>query len=204
MPKDNEQAPRERLSETLTKIASDMSRERLSLSDLLILLQGRAIAALLLLFAFPNALPSPPGMSGILGLPLVYLSFQMMLGRKPWLPAFIANRSMSIEDFAGLMRRCTPFLEKAERLLVPRLAQLTTPEAVQVIGAVCLGLSIILILPIPLGNMLPAFAICVLALGILERDGVWVIAGCVFAVLSVLVVWGVIWAFVKAIGLLFS
>lgn len=196
--------PKQRLSEFLIGIATDTSRDRLSVADLLNLLEGRATAALLLLFAFPNVLPSPPGTSGILGLPLIYLSFQMMMGHKPWLPRLIADRSMSREDFAAIMRRSAPYLARAEKLLVPRLTALSTPLSVQGIGALCLLLSIILILPIPLGNMLPAFAICILALGVLERDGGWIIGGGVFALLSVTVVWGVIWAAIKAITLILS
>ena len=55
----------------------------------------------------------------------------------------------------------------------------------------------VLFLPIPLGNMLPAFAISLIALGILERDGLWIIVGAVLGVLSLLIVWGVIWAVIK-------
>lgn len=201
---ENPHPPKQRLSEFLSEIAFDTSRDRLSIADLLSLLEGRATAALLLLFAFPNALPSPPGTSGILGLPLVYLSLQMMLGHKPWLPRFIAERSMSREDFAAIMRRSAPALSRAERLLVPRLSVLSTPLSVQAIGGICLVLSTILILPIPLGNMLPAFAICLLALGVLERDGAWIIGGGVASLLAVTVVWGVIWAALRAISFFLS
>jgi len=63
---------------------------------------------------------------------------------------------------------------------------------------VCLLLAVVLVLPVPLGNMLPALAISLLALGILERDGVWILAGLTAAVISVGVVWGVVFAMVKA------
>jgi hypothetical protein len=52
-----------------------------------------------LVFAFSNVLPAPPGVSGVLGLPLIYLSFQMMLGRMPWLPHIIADRSVPLDKF---------------------------------------------------------------------------------------------------------
>lgn len=195
---------REKLSETLEKIAQSEHRERISVNELIYLLRGRAIAALLLLFAFPNALPSPPGTSGVLGLPLVYLSVQMMLGRPPWLPAFIGNRSVARQDFAAIIRRSAPFLARAEKLLRPRVMSLTSPMGLRMVGLACLILSTVLILPIPLGNMLPAFAICVLALGALERDGVWIISGTVVGILSLVVVWGVIMAFIKAILFLFA
>lgn len=197
-------APKQRLSAFLLEIAADESRERLSVADFLSLLKGRAIAALMLIFALPNAVPSPPGTSGILGVPLIYLAVQMMLGHRPWLPRFIADRSMSRTDFAAVVSRSAPFLARAERFLTPRIAVLTTPVGVRLIGAACLVLALVLILPIPLANMLPAIAIAALSLAVLERDGVWVIAGVVIGLLSLAVAWGVIFAFIKAVIFLFT
>ena len=47
----------------------------------------------------------------------------------------------------------------------------------RLIGAGCLLLAIILVLPVPLGNLPPAVAICAFALGLLQRDGVAVLVG---------------------------
>ncbi len=190
--------PRKRLSQILDEIAADENRVRVSVADLLRMMSGRAIGALLLLFALPNILPAPPGTSAILGMPLVYLSAQMMLGRLPWLPAFIANRSMSREDFAATISRATPILARAEKLLKPRLSIFVRNGAERVIGAVCLVLAIVLLLPIPLGNMLPALAIGLIALGVLERDGVWVLIGLGVAGISLFIVAGVVYALFKA------
>jgi hypothetical protein len=189
---------RKKLSAILAEIAADDSRDRVSVGDLLRTMHGRAIAALMLIFAFPNVLPSPPGTSGVLGLPLVYLTSQMMLGRLPWLPGFIADRSMARADFAALVGRIGPMLARAERLLTPRLPFLVNSGTERALGAVCLLLSVILLLPIPFGNMLPAFAICIIALGVLERDGVWILAGLAVSVLAVGVVAGVLLALAKA------
>ncbi|MCA0270753.1 MAG: exopolysaccharide biosynthesis protein [Proteobacteria bacterium] len=186
------------LSEVLTTIAGDETREYIAVGDLLALLGGRGRAALILLFALPNVLPTPPGTSGILGLPLLYLSFQMMLGRVPWLPRFIGERSMSRYSFAQLVERISPVLSRAERLLKPRWSVFVGYGAERVLGAVCLVLAAVLVLPIPLGNMLPAFAICLIALGVLERDGVWVLSGVVIGVVSLVIVAGVVYALIKS------
>lgn len=189
---------KKRVSEILDQVGDDNRRERVSISDLMRAMDARAVAALILLFALPNALPTPPGTSSILGLPLLYLCGQMMLGKLPWLPALIADRSMTRSDFRAFVGRVTPLLARAERLLKPRLLFITTPKGEQVIGAFCLLLALVLALPIPLGNMLPAFAISLMALGVLERDGLWVIGGIVVGVLSLVIVWGVVWALAKA------
>lgn len=190
--------PRKRLSQILDEISNDETRKRVSVADLLAVMSERAIGALLLLFALPNALPAPPGTSSILGLPLVYLAAQMMLGRLPWLPAFIASRSMSREDFAATIARATPLIARAEKLLKPRFSLVVGPVAERLVGALCLILAIVLLLPIPLGNMLPAFAICLIALGVLERDGLWVLGGAVVGAASLFLVAGVLYAMAKA------
>jgi hypothetical protein len=184
----------DRLSDILLAIARGQERERISIGDLLHALEHRAIGALMFIFAVPNAIPVPPGVSAVLGAPLIFLSFQLMLGQRPWLPRLITDRSLSRVDFEKVINLAAPWLAKAERLMRPRLSMLARPPAEYLVGAVCLLLSIILFLPIPLGNMLPAFTICVLALGVLERDGVWVVIGLACAVAAVLIVWGVVLA----------
>ena len=193
-------APEEavRLSDMLNRIANDESRDRIAIGDLLDVMQERAFGPLLLIFSLPNVLPTPPGTSAVLGAPLIFLTAQLALGLNPWLPRIIANRSIARVDFAKFIGRATPWLAKAERLLRPRLGVLAHPPAEYIVGVMTFLLALVLVLPIPLGNMLPALAICILALGILERDGVWVMAGMSVGFASLAVVSGVIWAFVKA------
>jgi hypothetical protein len=186
------------LSVVLFNLAHDFSRERVSVGDLLDELGDRALGALMFVFAVPNVLPVPPGTSAILGTPLVFLAAQMMFGRGPWLPAIVAKRSLSREDFAALVRRVIPWLVKAEKLLRPRFSALASPPVEYAVGLVCLLLALVLALPIPLGNMLPALAISLLALGMLERDGYWIVAGLAAGVVAAAVVSGVVFAVLKA------
>ena len=185
------------LSEMLRRIAEDASRDRIFVGDLLTILQDRALAALLLIFAFPNIFPTPPGTSAVLGAPLIFLAFQLALGLRPWFPSVIAHRSMTRETFLMLVCRIEPWLGKAEKLLRPRLSILVAPPMEYVVGFICFLLSVMLALPIPGGNMLPALAISLMALGILEKDGLWVLAGLTVAAVSGVVVSGVIFALVK-------
>lgn len=186
------------LSVVVFQLAHDTTRARVSVADLLDLLGDRAIGALMFIFAAPNILPVPPGVSAILGAPLIFLSAQLMLGMRPWLPSVVMQRSLTREDFAALTRRLVPWLGKAERLLRPRCALAVKPPMEYLVGAVCLLLALVLVLPIPLGNTLPALAISVLSLGVLERDGLWILGGLAAAGVAVTVVSGVVFAVLKA------
>ena len=123
----------------------------------------------------------------------------MAFGCRPWLPALVARRSMSHGDFAVLIRRISPWLIRAEKLLRPRWHWLALPPMEYLVGGVCLLLAIVLTLPVPLGNMLPALAISVLALGVLEQDGLWVLAGLASAGAAAVVVSGVVFALFKSL-----
>ena len=200
----NMPAPRapngERLSAVLRRLAEAAAGGRLSIEALLAALSDRAFGALMVVFAAPNLIPLPiPGVSALTGLPLLYLSAQLALGwRRPWLPSWIVRRSLAGADFARAFAWCEPHLAKAERLLRPRLAPLTAPLAERLIGGLCVLLSLVLFLPIPLGNLLPAIAICLFSFGLLEKDGLPVLAGLGVAVAGLFVAWGVIVAFAKA------
>lgn len=192
------------LSVVLFRLAHDDTRERISVGDLLAALGDRAIGALMFFFAAPNILPVPPGVSTLLGAPLLFLSAQLMLGMRPWLPGIVTRRSLSRDDLSTLVRRIVPWLVKAEKLLKPRAQALVRPPAENLVGLVCLVLAAILMLPIPLGNTLPALAISVLALGVLERDGVWIALGLLASAVAGSVVGGVLWAMIKAVALILS
>jgi hypothetical protein len=189
---------RMRTSRILRLIADNTEYERISVRLLLEALGDRAIGALMLVFALPNIMPTPPGTSAILGAPLVFLAAQLTFGLKPWLPDIIAKRSMARTDFQKVIDKAHPWLAWAERLLKVRLPALSEPPFEYVVGFLCLVLAVVLLLPVPLGNMLPALSICVFSLGILGRDGLWILAGIVSFVVSMVIAGGVIYGMAVA------
>jgi hypothetical protein len=184
---DGDAEPRQRFSEVLSGLASRTS-PAISIGDVLNAFGDRAFGALMLLFAAPNMLPLPPGMSAVLGAPLLFVTAQLMLGRPTlWMPRFICERSISRDFFALLTAKLSPILHRAERFLRPRMGLLLRPLPERIVGAACLLLAIILFLPIPFGNIPPAFAIAAFALGILERDGLATLVGWLAAIGSLLI-----------------
>jgi hypothetical protein len=190
--------PPPRLSDMLQALADDPARERVAVADMLETMRSRAFGALMLIFAFPNILPTPPGTAGVLGLPLIFLSAQMMLGLQPWLPGVIARRSMARSTFQAMVTRIRPWLLRAERLLQARLKPLAWPVSQRVLGGLCLIVSVALALPVPFANMAPAIALCIIGLGVLERDGVWILFGIAAAFGSLIYVAGLAYALVKS------
>ena len=148
----------------------------------------RAFGAVLFVFSVPNLLPLPPGSSTILGMPLVLIAPQLVLGaRRPWLPRFIAERTIDRSTLAKAFAKVIPRLERIERLLAPRIGFLFGPVGDRVIGLICFVLALVLILPITGGNMLPAAAIGAFSLALTQRDGVVALIGYALTAASVAV-----------------
>ncbi|MCX7347530.1 MAG: exopolysaccharide biosynthesis protein [Alphaproteobacteria bacterium] len=170
----------------------------------------RAFGALMFIFAVPNVIPAPPGTSAILGLPLVILTFQLMLGRQAlWLPDRIRRRPVNPDMVNSFVRKAVPILKRFETILRPRLSLLVMSNAAErVIGVVTLLLAVVLFLPIPLVNILPAAAIACLALALAERDGFFAIVGYLLSVSTVFILFYVSTALFSAakafVGTLFG
>lgn len=175
-----------RLSDIVRSISAG---EDITVGKLADSLGERAFGALMFIFAVPNIIPTPPGTSAILGLPLVFLTWQVLVGRQSlWLPAVVRQRRISRDMLQTFVSKMTPVMIRLERVLKPRLGFFVNSNlAERVLGLVAFPLSLILFLPIPLNNMLPAAAIACMALGLAERDGLAVAFGYVLSIASVAV-----------------
>jgi hypothetical protein len=170
----------------LQGLATDETKDRLTIGDIVEAMGERAFGPLLVVFALPNILPTPPGTAGVMAIPLIFLTVQMILAQRPWLPGFLARRSISRQSFARFATRATGLLARVGRFLRPRLGLFVRPLPERLIGGFCLMLALVLLMPIPFANSTPAFAICLFGLGLLERDGVWILAGMIASVGAVL------------------
>lgn len=178
-----------RVSELLDQIDARPGR-KVAVGDIVEMFGDRAFGALMFVFAAPLILPMPPGVSALLGAPLIFITAQWMLGRRTlWLPKAILERTISKTDFRSLTAKLKPYLEKLERRLRPRLTFMYNPLGDRLVGLLCFVLALIVFLPIPFGNMLPSLAIAAFAIGGAERDGLAAIFGWVTAIVSIVVLW---------------
>jgi hypothetical protein len=193
-----------RLSEILTGIANDPARDRIAIADVRDAMGDRAFGAMMFVFAAPNTLPvNAPGVSVVLGIPLLFLSLQLTLGfAVPWLPKALVQTTVTRQRFAKVMDVIVPLMRRAEKFSRPRWPLLAAGFAERVIGLACIVLSIVLILPVPFGNMGPAIAVCILAFALLEQDGKATLTGMAVAAAALALAWGVILAIVKTVSLL--
>ncbi len=185
-----------RLSELFAQLARDANGP-VSVAAIRDALGERSLAAFVVLFAGLNLIPAPPGASVILGLPLVIVAAQMLGGAKrAWLPGFILRRSLSAERFRKAMDWILPRLMRLERYVRPRIWPFRRRRGERIVGAAALLLAIVVTLPIPFGAWLPALATALIALSLIERDGILLTVGVVVGIASI----GIVVAVVGAAG----
>ena len=161
----------EPLSELLRQLVV-REGDSISVDDVVDHFGHRAFGALLFILALPNLLPLPPGSTTVLGLPLVIIAPQLLLGLPNlWLPTAAGRRRLKRADLARGFERAAPALRRIERLLAPRLGWVFGAIGDRLVGLVCTVLAVVLILPIPFGNILPSLTIAALSLGLTQRDG---------------------------------
>jgi hypothetical protein len=74
-----------------------------------------------------------------------------------------------------------------ERLLKPRLAFMSTPSAERFVGGFCIVLAIGAAAPIPFGHNLPALSLALIGLGLVEFDGLAILAGMLLGLIGFVV-----------------
>lgn len=185
-----------RTSQVLRDFASSLTAPRTSVAKIVSALADRGLGVLIAVFALPNIFPSTiPFGNSVTGIPVVVFALQLMLGMQHLLlPDAIGRLSVRSSVVKAVAPRVAGLLARIEGLLRPRQAWVTGAMAERVVGGVCLLLAVVSVIPIPLAHNLPAFGLLLAGLGLIERDGIAILAGLAIGlfgvVLLLLVVFG--------------
>lgn len=192
--------PPRRLSTVLRQLAAS-TEGPLSVAAIRDALGDRSFAAMLIVCGAINLLPLPPGTSVILGIPLAIVSAQMMLSRQTvWLPRYVLSKTIARDKVDYAILKLVPRLERLERFIKPRYWPMSRNQADRLLGFAIFILAVAVIIPVPLGNWLPAFAATLLALALSERDGVLLGIGATVGMISLAIIVAVIGAAGAAAG----
>jgi hypothetical protein len=162
-----------KLSEDLQRLLDEHPDEAMTFGQLVDKLGDRGFGFSLLMLALPSALPVPAaGYSTPFGIAIVGLAAQMVLGRStPWMPEKILNRTLSPGFSRKMLGAAIAFLKRVEHLLKPRLPVMHGRGGLMVAGVLIILMGCLMILPIPGTNTAPAMVIFLVAIGLIEEDG---------------------------------
>lgn len=156
--------------------------DTVSIGNLLEAFHERGFGFFLFLFALPMALPLPvpPGINILLASPLLLMTAQQALGRHTiWLPEKMKQKGFGTEKLLRMIDTALPWTQRLEMFVRPRLGFITQGLFSNIIGLLGFVMALSVCVPVPLTNTLPSLGIALMAIGVLVRDGLAVIAGAV-------------------------
>lgn len=173
--------PVRKLSVELAELQARAGAGPITLREVIHLLGGRAYLLLVLLLSLPFITPLPlPGLSVPFGLAIALISLRLSLGQKPWLSKNLQRKQLPAGFIAKVFRVAEKVLRFLEKFLRPRMTFLTDTSLLRQLHALLMlvaALALLLPLPIPFTNSFPAWTILLVAAGLLERDGAFVLGG---------------------------
>lgn len=163
--------------------------------------QGNTLSVALV--SVPAMIPTPGLPVGfVFGVILFFLAYELFAGGQSMrLPGPIARLTLPAATMHGLTMRITPWLKVVDRYTAPRLTILTSAGRSRALSAIIMLMAILISLPIPFGNFVPALATFLIAVGQVRRDGALVMCGMALSVIALVALSAVIFWGVQAVSL---
>jgi hypothetical protein len=157
----------------------EKSREgAMSLQEILNVLSGKGINVLLIFMSLPFCQPIQiPGTSTPFGIVIALIGLRMSVRHGVFLPKFLLNKKISQKVIHTIVTKSLWLLGKIKRWVHPRMQWacrypfMRFPNGMIIFLA---GLFLALPLPIPFANIPAAWVVFLIALGLLEDDGMLV------------------------------
>ena len=167
-----------------------MTAERVSLREVLHAVGDHGMLMFCIILMVPFLFPvSVPGVSTVFSAVVIYTGLGIMLDRRgPWLPARLMDRTVATRKLVPALQRGSRLFARLDRMSRPRMPSMTGSAAIRrANGLVLLLAGILLIFPlggVPFSNTLPALAVLFVAAGMAQRDGIFVVTGYCWLIVS--------------------
>ncbi len=177
------------LSVTLAKAIDGIRGDTVTLRELMAAIGEQGLLLLCALATLPFLFPvSIPGVSTVFGAAIILLGVAITLNRLPWLPRRILDRRLDAAKLVPALRKGVRIVSRVDAWVRPRALRLTAGHMTMVNGCVLVFGGLLLMAPfglIPFSNTAPAVGILLLSIGMIQRDGVFVLLGYLGTVLTV-------------------
>jgi hypothetical protein len=175
----------------LQAILEKANAQTWTIRELFQALKGKGYPLLIILLSLPFCQPIQiPGFSTPFGILLIFVGLRMTFGRHIWWPQWVLNREISPRLLQTVVQKSLKFFQFLKPLIHERWNWLCTGSFLSYLHGVfvvLMGLYLALPLPIPFSNLLAAWALLLLGLGLIEEDGLFVCIAYGLGLLSLVV-----------------
>lgn len=153
----------------------------LTLGEIFQILSDKGQSLIVLFLSLPFCQPIQiPGFSTPFGIAIAFIGLKMAVGKYAFLPKSILERPISPQTLKTITEKFLWLLQKMNRWIHPRLTWLCNSPTMQVVNGIIislLGILLALPLPVPFSNLMAAWSILFIGLGLLKDDGVFILIG---------------------------
>ena len=179
------------LSATLKEVIARIDGSSVTLRDLMEAVGEQGFLLLCAVASLPFLLPvSIPGVSTVFGFAIILVSLSITFNRLPWLPRRILDRRLETQKLVPALEKGVSIVSRLDAYLKPRMGALVSGAAANRLNGLAIALAgVLLMFPlglIPFSNTLPAIAVLLVATGMIQRDGLVVLAGYAFNVITLI------------------
>ena len=179
------------LGEKIRRIIDQMPPEFVTLDEIIQIIGPDSLILLTIFLSLVFLIPvSIPGVSTVFGTATLIIGLTRLFKRKLWLPEKIAKRTLSSDKLVVSLKNALKWFDRLEKISVShRLPWMTAEGFVGVINNLSFILgTLLLMVPfgfVPFSNTLPAIAIIFLGVGLLQKDGVCILLGHAFNLITI-------------------
>lgn len=173
----------ETLGEQLERVIRDLPEDSLTLGELLDVFGDEGLLLLTMLLTLVFLIPvSIPGVSTVFGAAILLVGISRVLGRPLWLPASIRHRALPAAKLRPGLQQGMAWVRRLERISRPRRLHglVEGRTRLQLTNLAFILAALLLMAPfgfVPFSNTLPALALLLYAVGMVQRDGGAVLLG---------------------------
>lgn len=173
----------ESLGEKIELVIEKMPPTSVTLMEIMDIIGPDSLLLLTVLLSLVFLVPvSIPGVSTVFGIGILLIGVTLLFSRHIWLPKKIANRQLSAEKLREGFTRALVWLRRLEKISQPhRMSRLTAEGMMTVFNNLSFIFAALLLMApfgfIPFSNTLPALALIFLAVGMMQRDGRFILYG---------------------------
>lgn len=168
------------LARLLRRLADDGGEEGLTLHQIRDRLDERAYGLLILILSLPCLVPGLYGVPQAVGVIIILVAAQLLIGREePWLPRWVLTLRAKGRWLTAMADFAETRLGWIERVSRPRLLMFATGAGERMAAAFMIMATLTIVLPFT--NTVPSIALLLLSIGLIQRDGVFVLGGAAVA-----------------------
>lgn len=171
------------LGEKIERVIQDMPPNEVTLVKIMEIIGSDSLLFVSIFLSLVFLVPvSIPGVSTVFGSAILLIGISRLFSRKLWLPARIAQRTISASKLTNVLNRALVWFHRLEKISRPyRLVGLASENKMGLLNKLSFILAAVLLMVpfgfIPFSNTLPAIALIFLAVGTLQKDGRSILLG---------------------------